>query len=88
MVNPKWFFVGEHGGEIITTCMAGYDGHIGWINYLAVAPGCQLQVLARQILIKAERCLQEAISPIFSPHNLGSQNQFLKRMSLNNSRQH
>ena len=37
-VDPEWFLVGELGGKIIATCMVGYEGHRGWINYLAVAP--------------------------------------------------
>ena len=37
-VNPGWFLVGENDGKIIATCMAGYEGHRGWINYLATHP--------------------------------------------------
>ena len=37
-VNPEWFLVGELEGKIVATCMAGYEGHRGWINYLAVFP--------------------------------------------------
>lgn len=36
--QPELFLVGELGGRIIATVMAGYDGHRGWANYLAVAP--------------------------------------------------
>jgi len=32
MVNPEWFLVGEINGEVIATCMAGYEGHRGWIE--------------------------------------------------------
>ena len=35
-VNPEWFLVGEDSESIIASCMAGYEGHRGWINYLAV----------------------------------------------------
>ena len=37
-VQPEWFLVGTEGEDIIATVMAGYDGHRGWVNYLAVAP--------------------------------------------------
>jgi ribosomal protein S18 acetylase RimI-like enzyme len=37
-VQPEWFLVGTDGEELIATVMAGYDGHRGWVNYLAVAP--------------------------------------------------
>ena len=31
-------FVAEHEGEIIGACMAGYDGHRGWLYSVAVHP--------------------------------------------------
>jgi ribosomal protein S18 acetylase RimI-like enzyme len=37
-VQPEWFLVGTEGEDIVATVMAGYDGHRGWVNYLAVAP--------------------------------------------------
>lgn len=62
-VNPDWFLVGELNGKIIATCMAGYEGHRGWINYLAVAPDFQRQGFARQIMNKAESLLRAAGCP-------------------------
>ena len=43
--------------------MAGYEGHRGWINYLAVAPGAQRQGIATQMMTEAERLLREAGCP-------------------------
>ena len=40
-VQPELFFVGEHAGRIVASAMAGYDGHRGWVNYLAVEPALQ-----------------------------------------------
>ncbi len=37
-VQPELFLVGLAGGKIVATVMAGYEGHRGWVNYLAVAP--------------------------------------------------
>ena len=37
-VQPEWFLVGTEGDELMAIVMAGYDGHRGWVNYLAVAP--------------------------------------------------
>ena len=37
-VDPELFLVGVIGGEIVATVMGGYDGHRGWIYYLAVSP--------------------------------------------------
>lgn len=62
-VNPEWFLVGEIDGRIIASCMAGYEGHRGWINYLAVSPGHQRQGLARQIMEQAENILRAAGCP-------------------------
>jgi len=62
-VNPDWFLVGELNGEIVASCMVGYEGHRGWINYLAVRPDCQRQGHARQIMGEAEKLLREAGCP-------------------------
>ncbi len=62
-VNPEWFLVGEVEGVIVASCMAGYEGHRGWINYLAVHPDQRRQSLARQMMEHAERLLREAGCP-------------------------
>jgi ribosomal protein S18 acetylase RimI-like enzyme len=62
-VNPEWFLVGEVEGAVVATCMAGYEGHRGWINYLAVHPDLRRQSLARQLMEHAERLLREAGCP-------------------------
>lgn len=38
-VQPELFLVGDSNGVVIATAMAGYDGHRGWVYYLAVDPG-------------------------------------------------
>ncbi len=62
-VNPEWFLVGEESGAVVATCMVGYEGHRGWINYLAVAPVRQRQRLATRMMEKAEEILREAGCP-------------------------
>lgn len=62
-VNPEWFLIGEVDGKIVASCMAGYEGHRGWINYLAVHPDCRRRGLARRIMAEAERLLREAGCP-------------------------
>ncbi len=37
-VQPDWFLVGLVDEQIMASVMAGYDGHRGWVNYLAVDP--------------------------------------------------
>jgi ribosomal protein S18 acetylase RimI-like enzyme len=62
-VNPEWFLVGERDGQIVGTAMVGYEGHRGWINYLAVAPGLQRSGLGRLLMDEAERILRSAGCP-------------------------
>ena len=52
------FLVGTAGERIIATVMAGYDGHRGWINYLAVDPGSRRQGLARHMMTAVEERLR------------------------------
>ena len=58
-VQAEWFLVGTIDEQIIATVMAGYDGHRGWINYLAVAPHCRRKGFGRAIMAKAERLLRD-----------------------------
>ena len=37
-VGSDLFLVGLRNNEVITTLMGGYEGHRGWLNYLAVDP--------------------------------------------------
>jgi ribosomal protein S18 acetylase RimI-like enzyme len=62
-VNPKMFLVGEIEGKIVATVMAGYEGHRGWINYLAVDPERRREGLARAMMQEAERLLCEPGCP-------------------------
>ena len=63
LVRPDLFLVGLVDNTIVATAMAGYEGHRGWINYLAVAPEHRRTGLARQIMGEAERLLREAGCP-------------------------
>jgi ribosomal protein S18 acetylase RimI-like enzyme len=62
-VNPEWFLVAEIGREIVATCMVGYEGHRGWINYLGVLPDFQRKGIATALMREAERVLSEAGCP-------------------------
>lgn len=55
--SPDLFFLAEADGCVVATCMAGYDGHRGWIYYLAVKPAMQKQGVASRIMAHAERAL-------------------------------
>ncbi len=56
-VRPDLFRVGLEDGRIVATAMVGYEGHRGWVNYLAVAPECQRRGYGRQMMADAERLL-------------------------------
>lgn len=62
-VQPELFFVGEIENRIVATVMAGYEGHRGWLNYLAVAPERQKQGWGRQIVTYAIEKLRERGCP-------------------------
>ena len=62
-VNPELFLVGILNKTIVATCMAGYEGHRGWINYLAVSPQYRRQGIATQIMKTAEKRLKAAGCP-------------------------
>jgi ribosomal protein S18 acetylase RimI-like enzyme len=57
-VNPELFLVGTLDGKVIASVMAGYEGHRGWINYLAVHPEHRLTGYGRQIVAEAEKRLR------------------------------
>jgi ribosomal protein S18 acetylase RimI-like enzyme len=62
--QPDLFLVG-HGadGRLQATVMAGYEGHRGWINYLAVAPPHRRRGLGRRMLAAAEERLRQLGCP-------------------------
>jgi ribosomal protein S18 acetylase RimI-like enzyme len=57
------FFVGLLDERLIASVMAGYDGHRGWINYLAVHPDYQRSGFGRMMMQKAEESLRAAGCP-------------------------
>lgn len=62
-VNREWFLVGILENKIVATCMAGYEGHRGWINYLAVSPLYRRQGIATSMMNQAESRLRAAGCP-------------------------
>ncbi len=57
-VQPDLFLVGVREGRVVAAVMAGYDGHRGWINYLAVEPALQRGGLGQAMMAEAERGLR------------------------------
>ena len=56
--QPDLFLVGARGGAVVASVMAGYDGHRGWLNYLAAAPELRGQGLGRAMVAAAEERLR------------------------------
>ena len=54
-VQPELFLVAMEEKEIIGTVMAGYEGHRGWVNYLAVAPAFRGRGFARALMDHVEK---------------------------------
>ena len=63
-VDPDLFLVGssDQNGHVIATVMGGYEGHRGWINYLAVSPDEQRKGYGKammdavELLLRAKGC--------------------------------
>lgn len=62
-VQPELFLTGLRDGRVVATVMAGFDGHRGWINYLAVATGLRKRGYGRRMVAAAERALRERGCP-------------------------
>jgi ribosomal protein S18 acetylase RimI-like enzyme len=62
-VDADLFLVGESEGKIIATVMGGYEGHRGWINYLAVSPQRQRKGYGKKIMQLVEQRIQQRGCP-------------------------
>ncbi len=55
--SAELLLVGELDSSIIAAAMGGYDGHRGWVNYLAVDPDYRDQQLGRAMMEQLEQRL-------------------------------
>ncbi|MBU6501905.1 MAG: GNAT family acetyltransferase [Burkholderiales bacterium] len=55
--QPELFLVGTVDAVLVATAMVGFDGHRGWVYYLAVAPTHRRQSHGRALMQEAERLL-------------------------------
>ena len=61
-IQRDLFRVGLLGNRLVGTVMAGYEGHRGWINYLAVALDCQKTGYGRRLMEEAEMQLRTLVT--------------------------
>jgi ribosomal protein S18 acetylase RimI-like enzyme len=57
------FLVGSMDGRLVATIMVGYEGHRGWVNYLAVAADCRRRGFGRLLMEEAEARVREMGCP-------------------------
>lgn len=62
-VQPELFLVGILDNSLIATVMGGYEGHRGWINYLAVHQDFQGKGYGQEIMNSVETGLREMGCP-------------------------
>ena len=58
-MQPELFFIGVISSRIVSTVMSGYDGHRGWIYYLAVDPDFQKRGIALRMVEEVESKLRK-----------------------------
>lgn len=56
-IQRDLFLVGTLDGTIVGSVMGGYEGHRGWVNYLAVEPSHRRRGIGRTLMKEIERRL-------------------------------
>ena len=62
-VQREMFLVGLVGSDLAATVIAGYEGHRGWINYLAVAVDSRGRGFGHRMMDEAEARLRKMGCP-------------------------
>ncbi|WP_295839588.1 GNAT family acetyltransferase [uncultured Microbacterium sp.] len=62
-VQPELFLVAAEGDRVVGSVMAGYDGHRGWLYYLAAADSHRGRGIGRALVAEAERLLEHMGCP-------------------------
>ena len=62
-LDPEGLLLGWHDNSLIASVMAGYEGHRGWINYLAVDPEFRRKGLGKTMMKAAETYLEQFECP-------------------------
>ena len=62
-VDSELFLIGVVDGAVVATVMGGYEGHRGWINYLAVKPSQQRKGYGQAMMRAVEKLLRQKGCP-------------------------
>lgn len=62
-VGRDLFLVATQGDTIVASVMGAYEGHRGWVNYLAVSPSCQRKGYGAVLMRRIEELLLERGCP-------------------------
>lgn len=75
-VQPELFLVAVDGDTVVGSVMSGYDGHRGWLYYLAAAASHRGRGVGRLLVAEAERLLEALGCPkvqlMVRPENTGA----------------
>lgn len=63
VVDPQLFLIATANQQLLATVIGGYEGHRGWINYLAVAPHAQRQHIGSTLMSAIEEKLLQLNCP-------------------------
>ncbi len=77
-VNPELFLVGLVDDLVVATVMGGYEGHRGWINYLAVKPSEQQKGYGASIMAAIEALLKQKGCPKINLQVRSSNSEIIK----------
>jgi ribosomal protein S18 acetylase RimI-like enzyme len=58
-VQREFFLVALERGSLIGTAMAGFDGHRGWVYYVAVSPAHRRRGVGAALMQRVERALAD-----------------------------
>jgi ribosomal protein S18 acetylase RimI-like enzyme len=62
-IQHELFFVAVDAGKLIGTAMSGFDGHRGWVYYVAVHPEFRRRGIGSALMKKVEGALIELGCP-------------------------